>query len=67
MMYFITYQPSPDRPRMDCEKGPSDPQTLRWVAGSGQTPKAIIRDFEKRFAGVKVLSLKPATEAESLA
>ena len=63
MIYLLTYQPSPNRPRMWHEKGPAEPTTLRWIAESGWSRAAVIADFERRFPGSKVVSLEPAEVA----
>lgn len=63
MIYTLTYQPAPDRPRMWNEKAPAQPTSLRWIAESGWTKAAVIADFERRFKGAKVLRLEPAEVA----
>ena len=63
MIWLLTYQPAPDRPRMWNEAAPTEPTTLRWIAGSGWEPDAIKANFEQRFPGARVVSLEPTEVA----
>lgn len=52
MIYNLTYQPADPT-------NAQDPVSLRWVAEGWWTPESIIRDFERRFPGSRVVSLEP--------
>jgi len=60
VIWVLTYQPSPNRPRMWNESAPTEPRSIRWVTESGMSEAAIIQDYERRHHGTKVLSLVPA-------
>ena len=63
MIWLLTYEPDPNRPRMVNEKPPTKPETLKWVTGNGWEPAAIKADFERRFSGIRVVSLEPVEVA----